>query len=119
MGAGTGSLNGNCSDSEKVESGKYSEVVTDSAGTNREEGEDALMNEMPPSEAGCKAGENDAITGDDVTADTTEALVECDLFIKWAGPVLRVDLCYVQGHGGREAVHQLSQFLKNKYSLSR
>ena len=113
-----GSLDTKCSDDSKVESGKFSELVTDSEETSREEVEDALMSELISSEAGCKAGKNDAITGDDVI-DTSEALLECDLFVKWAGPVVRVDLCYIKGQGGRESVHQLSQFLKNKYSISR
>lgn len=113
-------LNGESKDTTNGDFGKFSEVESTSSGTNTEQLEDALLSEMLSSEAGCQAVKNDALaTSCGTDPGLAAPVVECDLFVRWAGPVVKVDLCLVGGDGGREAVHQLTQFLKNKYSSNR
>ena len=98
---------------------KFSEVVDSCTGTGSEQLEDALLSEMLSSEAGCQAVQNDRLAESTGAASASTApVLECDMFVRWAGPAVKVDLCLVGGEGGRESVHQLTQFLKNKHHAS-
>lgn len=94
--------------------GKFSEVESRNAENNNIV-EDELMNELLSSEFTSQAVKNDDIQHSCNSAlSETNPVLECDLFIRWSGPSVKVDLCYIGGEGGRESVHQLTQFVKNK-----
>ena len=48
-----------------------------------------------------------------------EPQLVCDIFVRWSGPSVKVDLSYVSGPAGLEGVHQLLQYLKNRQSSNK
>jgi len=53
----------------------------------------------------------------DLSLQEEETLkLECNITIRLCGPVVRVELVYLDGEAGRDGVHQLIQYCKNKNS---
>jgi len=53
----------------------------------------------------------------DLSLQEEETLkLECNITIRLCGPVVRVELVYLDGEAGRDGVHQLIQYCKNKHS---
>jgi len=53
----------------------------------------------------------------DLSLQEEETLkLECNITIRLCGPVVRVELVYLDGGAGRDGVHQLIQYCKNKHS---
>ena len=44
------------------------------------------------------------------------SVLECALSVRWSGEKVVMDLSYLEGEAGRDGVHQLAQFVKNKIS---
>ena len=69
-------------------------------------------------QASSESGENptsqQSATGSGLGDGSSEPVLVCDLLVRRAGTALSLDLSYVSGTGGRDAVSQLSQFIKNK-----
>ena len=94
--------------------GKFSECddVKDQAGDLMQE---ALMQEILSSEKGQKSMSNSEVEAGEVGAGLSESLVLiCDMTVRWTGSSINLDLSYLEGEAGREGVHQLCQFVKNK-----
>jgi len=93
--------------------GKFSEMENECESNGNLE--DALMNELLSSESRSKSMKNNN-SGNEIieNKNSSDSVIDIDLFIRWAGPNVKLDLCYVSGNGGREDVHQLTQYLKNK-----
>ena len=94
--------------------GKFSECddVKDHAGDLMQE---ALMQEILSSEKGQKSMSNSEVEAGEVGAGLSESLVLiCDMTVRWTGSSINLDLSYLEGEAGREGVHQLCQFVKNK-----
>lgn len=54
---------------------------------------------------------------DDDDAKLSPAYVlECDLIVRWSGDKVILDVAYLDGEAGRDGVHQICQFIKNKFS---
>lgn len=43
----------------------------------------------------------------------------CDMVIRWTGPSVKLDMSFISGSAGKEGMHQLLQFLKNKQSSNK
>ena len=53
---------------------------------------------------------------DEDDAETCVYVLECDLTVKWSGDKVILDVAYIDGEAGRDGVHQICQFIKNKLS---
>ena len=105
--------------------GKYTEVDdTSEEANNRSALEESLLHEIMTANHG-KAVDNIGVVqskGESTNkdTDTDEALnnyvLECDMIIKWANGKVNLDMAYLEGEAGRDGVHQLCQFIKNKIS---
>jgi len=108
---------------ETVAEGKYTEVDdTSEEANNRSALEESLLHEIMTANHG-KAVDNIGVVqskGESTNKDTDEALnnyvLECDMIIKWANGKVNLDMAYLEGEAGRDGVHQLCQFIKNKIS---
>ena len=106
----------------EAEEGKYSEgkgaSETCSKDTNLEE---ELIQEMLSSNK--KSVQNDELVDADKDRDSLKvgqdqaSVLECSLLVKWAGGKVVMEVSYLEGEAGRDGVHQLCQFVKNKFSL--
>ena len=76
--------------------------------------QEALMQEILSSEKGQKAVTNSETEDQDREAGRAGLVLVCDLIVRWTGSSVSLDLSYVDGEAGREGVHQLTQFIKNK-----
>lgn len=61
--------------------------------------------------------ECDIQTPSSLPDDAPELL--CDLVIRWTGPSVKLDMSFISGSAGKEGMHQLLQFLKNKQSSNK
>ena len=94
--------------------GKFSECddVKDQAGDILQE---ALMQEILSSEKGQKSVSNSEVEAGEAGTGLSESLVLiCDMTVRWTGSSINLDLSYLEGEAGREGVHQLCQFVKNR-----
>jgi len=109
--------------SEAIAEGKYTEVDDASdAVTNRSALEETLLHEIMTSNQSKAVDNIGEVHGNDeaVNKDADEAfnnyVLECDMTIKWANGKVNLDMSYIEGEAGRDGVHQLCQFIKNKIS---
>ena len=74
------------------------------------------MQEILSSEKGQKSVSNSETEDPDRVRDAGSAglVLVCDLIVRWTGSAVSLDLSYLEGEAGREGVHQLTQFIKNK-----
>ena len=98
--------------------GKFTEVsdgeAADSNPSSCDLMQEALMQEILSSERGQAAVSNCETEDQDRDAETAGLVLVCDLGLRWTGSSLSLDLSYLDGEAGREGVHQLTQFIKNK-----
>jgi len=52
------------------------------------------------------------------SSSSSDPQLVCDLVIRWVGPAVKVDMSFTSGPAGKEGMHQLLQFLKNKQSVN-
>jgi len=109
--------------SEAIAEGKYTEVddASDEV-TNRSALEETLLHEIMTSNQSKAVDNIGEVHGNDeaVNKDADEAfnnyVLECDMTIKWSNGKVNLDISYIEGEAGRDGVHQLCQFIKNKIS---
>ena len=101
--------------------GKFTEVdnggeAADSNQSSSDLMQEALMQEILSSEKGQKSVSNSETEDPDRVRDAGSAglVLVCDLIVRWTGSAVSLDLSYLEGEAGREGVHQLTQFIKNK-----
>ena len=102
--------------------GKFTEVGNgeaegvDNNQSSSEVMQEALMQEILSSVRGQKSVSNSETEEPDRVRDTGDGglVLVCDLIVRWTGSAVSLDLSYLDGEAGREGVHQLTQFIKNK-----
>ena len=95
--------------------GKFTECNgEDSNQSSSDVMQEALMQEILSSEKGQKSVSNSETEDQDREAGRAGLVLVCDLMVRWTGSSVSLDLSYVDGEAGREGVHQLTQFIKNK-----
>ena len=103
---------------KKMRNGKYSEMDAsgDQDNTNLKV-EDALLNEILSAD-NTQANTECAPEAEEAEVPVAPAVsvLECALSVRWSGEKVVMDLSYLEGEAGRDGVHQLAQFVKNKIS---
>ena len=99
--------------------GKFSEKTEDSESLNRDNNiEESLLREISSSDR--NQTNNAVVQGETQTCDEDDKpcvyVLECDLTVKWSGDKVILDVAYIDGEAGRDGVHQICQFIKNKLS---
>ena len=98
--------------------GKFTECSNGEAGdsvqSSSEVMQEALMQEILSSEKGQKSVSNSETEDPDRDAGRAGLVLVCDLMVRWTGSCVSMDISYIDGEAGREGVHQLTQFIKNK-----
>ena len=96
--------------------GKYSEMdASDDPEDTNLKVEDALLNEILSAEK-AQANTECAPEAEEVPESPAVSVLECALSVRWSGEKVVMDLSYLEGEAGRDGVHQLAQFVKNKIS---
>ena len=101
--------------------GKFSEKTEDSESLNRDNNiEESLLREISSSD---RNQSNNAVVQSETqtcennaTKSPSVPVLECDLTVKWSGDKVILDVAYIDGEAGRDGVHQICQFIKNKLS---
>ena len=101
-----------------VEEGKFTELLDDDKSCVADSNlSDALNQEVLGSLKKSARNENTVDDkGDEDNVKTEHFVLICDLTVKWSGGKVVLELCYRQGDAGRDGVHQLCQFIKNKFA---
>ena len=100
--------------------GKFSEALNGDAvhsdPSSSDVMQEALMQEILSSEKGQKSVSNNETEGHDGVSEAGGGglVLVSDLLVRWTGSSVSLDLSYLEGEAGREGVHQLRQFIKNK-----
>ena len=96
--------------------GKYSEMdASDDPEDTNLKVEDALLNEVLSADR-AQANTECAPEAEEVPESPAVSVLECALSVRWSGEKVVMDLSYLEGEAGRDGVHQLAQFVKNKIS---
>ena len=96
--------------------GKYSEMdASDDPEDTNLKVEDALLNEILSADK-AQANTECAPEAEEVPESPAVSMLECALSVRWSGEKVVMDLSYLEGEAGRDGVHQLAQFVKNKIS---
>ena len=101
--------------------GKFSEETEDSE-PRYSSIEESLLREISSSDRNqtnnsVVQSKTQTCDGNDDDAKLTPAYVlECDLIVRWSGEKVILDVAYLDGEAGRDGVHQICQFIKNKFS---
>ena len=104
-----------------TEEGKFSEVNGASEACIGSNLEEELMQEMlfknkkSVQNEGIVKADRDSIKEAYAKSERPNIL-DCSLLVKWSGGKVVMEVCYLEGEAGRDGVHQLCQFVKNKFS---